>query len=138
MMTGSNRQPVTDALRRYVMPHDERIAGLTGQAFGEDYFDGLLRDTGAVFDSEPPTTAVLAADTLAGRGLDLLKRDRLDADQRAYTRSGDFRDKPGGRLAGWSTAGGNWLSNPRAPQPFANCPDGSQLRPPAPSACRRR
>ncbi|MGE8642515.1 MAG: DsbA family protein [Achromobacter sp.] len=74
MMTGSNRQPVTDTLRRYVMPHDERIAGLTGQAFGKDYFDGLLRDTGAVFDSEPPTTAVLAADTLAGRGLDLLKR----------------------------------------------------------------
>ncbi len=62
-------------------------------------------------------------------GLDLLKRDRLDADQRAYTRSGDFRDKPGGRLAGWSTAVANWLSNPRAPQPFANCPDGSQLRP---------
>lgn len=62
-------------------------------------------------------------------GLDLLKRDRLDGDDRAYTRSGDFRDKPGGRLAGWSTAGGNWLSTPRAPQPFANCPDGSQLRP---------
>ncbi|WP_204351406.1 hypothetical protein, partial [Providencia stuartii] len=62
-------------------------------------------------------------------GLDLLKRDRLDADQRAYTRSGDFRDRPGGRLAGWSTAGGNWLSNPRAPQPFSSCPDGSQLRP---------
>jgi putative protein-disulfide isomerase len=74
MMTGSNRQPVTDALRRYVMPHDERIAGLTGQPFGKDYFDGLLRDTGAVFDSEPPTTAILAAQTLAGRGLDLLRR----------------------------------------------------------------
>lgn len=74
MMTGGNRQPVSDALRRYVMPHDERIAGLTGQTFGKDYFDGLLRDTGAVFDSEPPTTAILAAQTLAGRGLDLLKR----------------------------------------------------------------
>ncbi len=74
MMTGSNVQPVTDALRRYVMPHDERIAGLTGQEFGPDYFDGLLRDHGAVFDSAPPTTAVLAAETLAGRGLDLLKR----------------------------------------------------------------
>lgn len=74
MMTGSNRQPVTDALRRYVMPHDERIAGMTGQVFGKDYFDGLLRDAGAVFDSEPPTTAILAADALAGRGLDLLKR----------------------------------------------------------------
>ncbi|MBB1626110.1 DsbA family protein [Achromobacter sp. UMC71] len=74
MMTGGNIQPVTEALRRYVMPHDERIAGLTGQEFGPDYFDGLLRDHGAVFDSAPPTTAVLAAETLAGRGLDLLKR----------------------------------------------------------------
>jgi len=62
-------------------------------------------------------------------GLDVLKRDRLDADERAFTRSGDFRDKPGGRLAGWNTAGGNWLSDPRAPQPFDTCPDGSQLRP---------
>ncbi|SSW73348.1 hypothetical protein AVE30378_05701 [Achromobacter veterisilvae] len=74
MMTGGNRQPVTDALRRYVMPHDERIAGLTGQPFGEDYFNGLLRDSGAVFDSEPPTTAILAAQALGGRGLDLLQR----------------------------------------------------------------
>lgn len=74
MMTGGNRQPVTDALRRYVMPHDERIAGLTGQPFGTDYFEGLLRDTGAVFDSEPPTTAILAAQALAARGLDLLRR----------------------------------------------------------------
>jgi len=74
MMTGGNRQPVTDRLRRYVMPHDERIAGLTGQPFGNDYYNGLLRDEGAVFDSEPPTTAILAAQTLAGRGLDLLKR----------------------------------------------------------------
>lgn len=74
MMAGGNRQPVTDALRRYVMPHDERIAGLTGQVFGKDYFDGLLRDSGAVFDSEPPTTAILAAEQLDGRGLDLLKR----------------------------------------------------------------
>ncbi|WP_338879578.1 DsbA family protein [Achromobacter veterisilvae] len=74
MMTGGNRQPVTDALRRYVMPHDERIASLTGQPFGEDYFNGLLRDNGAVFDSEPPTTAILAAQALGGRGLDLLQR----------------------------------------------------------------
>jgi iron complex outermembrane receptor protein len=62
-------------------------------------------------------------------GLDLLKRERLDADERAFTRSGDFRDKPGGRLAGWSTAGGNWLLDPRRPTPFSPCPDGSVLRP---------
>jgi iron complex outermembrane receptor protein len=62
-------------------------------------------------------------------GLDVLHRDRLDADEREFTRSGDFRDRAGGRLAGWSTAGGAWLLNPRAPVPFAPCPEGSALRP---------
>jgi putative protein-disulfide isomerase len=38
------------------------------------YFDGLLRDGGAVFDSEPPIAALLAAEQLAGRGADLLAR----------------------------------------------------------------
>ena len=74
MMAGGNRKPVTEALRRYVMPQDGRIAGLTGQAFGDDYFNGLLRDTGAVFDSEPPITAILAAQSLGGRGPELLQR----------------------------------------------------------------
>jgi len=72
MMTGLRRQPVTPQLRGYVMPHDARIAQLSGQHFGEAYANGLLRDTTAVFDSEPPTAAILAAEALAGRGLDLL------------------------------------------------------------------
>lgn len=74
MMAGSHRQPVTPQLRDYVIPHDRRIAQLTGQAFGEAYFEGLLRDSGAIFDSEAPIAAVLAADQLSGRGLDLLAR----------------------------------------------------------------
>lgn len=74
MMTGPNRRTVTPQWRDYVMPHDRRIAQLTGQPFGEAYFDGLLRDTTAVMDSEPPTTAILAAEALGGRGLDLLRR----------------------------------------------------------------
>ncbi|WP_024302615.1 DsbA family protein [Pseudogulbenkiania sp. MAI-1] len=77
MMAGANRQPASEALRNYVMPHDHRIAALTGQAFGADYFDGLLRDSGAVFDSAPPTTAILAAEALGGRGADLLKRIQI-------------------------------------------------------------
>ena len=72
MMTGNNRQPVSAQLRDYVMPHDRRIAEFTGQPFGSDYFDGLLRDTSAVFDSAPPITAVLVAEQLAGRGLEFL------------------------------------------------------------------
>lgn len=65
---------VTPQWRDYVMPQDERIAELSGQAFGEAYFEGLLRDEGAVLDSAPPTTAILAAEAVAGRGLDMLHR----------------------------------------------------------------
>ncbi|NIC04959.1 DsbA family protein [Billgrantia bachuensis] len=74
MMAGPNRRPVTPQLRQMVEPHDRRIAQLSGQPFGEAYRDGLLCDQSAVFDSEPPITAILAADELAGRGLDLLAR----------------------------------------------------------------
>ena len=74
MMTGTNRQQVSPQLRNYVMPHDRRIAEYSGQPFGEAYFEGLLRDHSAVFDSTPPTAAVLAAEQLGGHGLELLGR----------------------------------------------------------------
>jgi putative protein-disulfide isomerase len=74
MLAGARRKAVTDEWRSFVMPHDHRIAALSGQPFGAAYFDGLLRDHTAVFDSAPPTTAVLAADELGGCGLDLLAR----------------------------------------------------------------
>ena len=72
MMAGARRQTVTSRLRDFVRPHDAQIAQLSGQRFGERYLDGLLCDVTAVFDSEPPTVAMLAAETLAGRGLDML------------------------------------------------------------------
>jgi len=72
MLTGRNRRPITSQWRDYVMPHDRRIAELTGQPFGDAYFEGLLRDHTAVMDSEPPITAVLAAEAMAGRGLDMI------------------------------------------------------------------
>lgn len=74
MMAGARRQKVSAQLRDYVMPHDRRIAQVSGQPFGANYFDGLLRDASAVFDSEPPTAAMLAAEQQAGRGLDMLAR----------------------------------------------------------------
>ena len=77
MMAGDHRQPVSARLRNHVVPHDHRIARLTGQPFGAAYFDDLLRDESAVFDSEPPITAILAAQQLAGRGLDLLARAQV-------------------------------------------------------------
>ncbi|MDQ7990865.1 MAG: DsbA family protein [Candidatus Dactylopiibacterium sp.] len=72
MLAGARRRAITPQWRDYVMPHDQRIAALTGQPFGAAYFDGLLRDTAAVMDSAPPTTAILAAEAVAGRGLDML------------------------------------------------------------------
>lgn len=72
MMSGERRQPVTPQLREFVRPHDQHIAALSGQPFGAAYIDGLLRDPQAVFDSDPPTAAVLAAEQLAGLGLDML------------------------------------------------------------------
>lgn len=74
LMTGPRRQRVTPELRAYVMPHDRRIAQLSGQPFGEAYAETLLRDPDAVFDSEPPITAVLAAEELQGKGADMLAR----------------------------------------------------------------
>jgi len=75
MMTGANRRAITPQWREYVIPHDRRIAEMTGQPFGEGYFEGLLRDTSAVMDSEPPITAVLAAESLrSGGGLDMVHR----------------------------------------------------------------
>lgn len=74
LMSGARRQAVTPRLRAFVMPHDARIAQLSGQPFGRAYADGLLRDADAVFDSAPPTAAILAAEALAGRGLEMLAR----------------------------------------------------------------
>jgi putative protein-disulfide isomerase len=73
MMMGARRQPVTPALRQFVMPHDRRIAELSGQPFGEAYREGLLNDAGTVFDSQPPITAILAAEE-SGHGLAMLDR----------------------------------------------------------------
>ncbi|THF66192.1 DsbA family protein [Pseudothauera nasutitermitis] len=74
MMTGTNRRQITPQWREYVLPHDRRIAELTGQPFGNAYIDGLLRDNGALLDSAPPTTAILAAQALEGQGLAMLHR----------------------------------------------------------------
>ncbi|MYN19134.1 DsbA family protein [Rugamonas sp. FT107W] len=74
MMMGAQRRPITPELRRYVNEADQRIADLSGQPFGAAYKSGLLNDTGAVLDSEPPITAILAANQVASQGLALLAR----------------------------------------------------------------
>jgi len=72
------RDPFHQRMRRVSKPI---IAAMTGQPFGQAYFDGLLRDHDAVFDSEPPITAILAALDAGGEGRDL---DLLARLQRAH------------------------------------------------------
>ena len=81
LMAGAARRPVTPQLRAFVLPHDRRIAELSGQPFAAGYTEGLLNDTGAVLDSGPPITALLAAQSLGSDpvhagvlGIDLLER----------------------------------------------------------------
>lgn len=71
---GSRRQPMGEALRDYVRPHDQRIEALTGQPFGEHYFNQLLLCEGGILDSEPPIRAVMAVNSLGGDGLVMLHR----------------------------------------------------------------
>ena len=72
MLAGTRRRLVTPQWREQVMPHDRRIAQLSGQPFGAAYFDGLLREEGALFDSAPPTIAIRAAQFMGGRGTAML------------------------------------------------------------------
>ncbi|GAB3383297.1 DsbA family protein [Lysobacter fragariae] len=72
MMTGANRRNVSPQWREFVLPHDRRIAQASGQPFGAAYFDGLLRDSSVLLDSEPPIAAILATQSLGGRGLQML------------------------------------------------------------------
>jgi putative protein-disulfide isomerase len=74
MLSGYRRRPITAQWREFVLPHDQRIAALSGQPFGDAYFDGLLRDTTAVLDSTPPIAAILAVQELSGQGLAMLRR----------------------------------------------------------------
>ncbi|GLR15368.1 DsbA family protein [Chitinimonas prasina] len=74
MLAGDQRRPISPAWRDYVLPHDQRIAELSGQPFGIGYSDGLLRDSTAMLDSAPPISAILAAESAAGMGLAMLHR----------------------------------------------------------------
>lgn len=58
---GADEKKVTPQLREFVMTNDARISQLTGQVFGDGYFNGLLTNHNAIITSEPPIRAILAA-----------------------------------------------------------------------------
>ncbi|PRP70431.1 protein-disulfide isomerase [Chromobacterium amazonense] len=74
MLDEAEGRTITPEWRGYVMPHDARIAQMSGQPFGEAYFEGLLRDIGAPLASDPPIAAILAAGKLGLEPLAMLAR----------------------------------------------------------------
>lgn len=77
MLAGPQARHITADWRAHVLPHDQRIAQLTGQTFGSAYTDGLLNAVGTPLDSGPPITAMLAVRAMASatvHPLDLLHR----------------------------------------------------------------
>ncbi|UTH73398.1 DsbA family protein [Chromobacterium sp. IIBBL 290-4] len=74
MIDESEGRTITPDWRGYVMPHDARIAQMSGQPFGDAYFNGLLKDIGAPLASNPAIAAVLAAGKLGLEPLAMLAR----------------------------------------------------------------
>ena len=63
---GPSRRPVDDTWREQVLVHDDRIASLSGQPFGDGYRHQLLRDPSLVLDSTPAIRRVLAIQQSVG------------------------------------------------------------------------
>jgi len=69
-----NRKALGKDLRDYVKPMDEHIRALTGQPFGDRYFNELLLNSNYVLDSEPLIKAILAVEQAKGDPLKMLQR----------------------------------------------------------------
>lgn len=80
--------------RDFVRPHERRITDLSGQTFGEAYVDGVQMRTDVRLDSAPPIAAMLAAETLAGKGVEMIKQL-----QNRYYQQGQPIAEPGTLLA---------------------------------------
>ena len=74
MLAGDQAQTMSTEWRNFVRPHEERITALSGQTFGTAYQEGTQFNYDVKLDSAPPTAAMLAAESLAGVGLRMLKR----------------------------------------------------------------
>lgn len=77
LFAGANRRPITAEFRRYVQVHDQRIAGLSAQVFGQAYQENLLHNENLVLDSAIPIAAIEVAQLLAGQGYAMLQRIQI-------------------------------------------------------------
>jgi putative protein-disulfide isomerase len=74
MLSDDQSKRMSGEWRDFVRPHEERITAYSKQEFGEAYVDGVLNHQDVMLDSSPPIAAMLTAEKLSGRGLEMLKR----------------------------------------------------------------
>ena len=53
MLSAPHNRHVNMEWRGYVMPHDRRIAAISGQPFGDAYYEGLLRSEARLDSTRP-------------------------------------------------------------------------------------
>lgn len=74
MLSGDKRRTMSPEWRDFVRPHETRITFYSKQTFGDAYVNGLQERDDVVLDSSLPIAAMLAAEALSGRGVEMLKR----------------------------------------------------------------
>lgn len=74
MLSGDQSKMMSGEWRDFVRPHEERITAHSQQEFAEPYVKGVLDHEDVLLDSSPPTAAMLTAEKLEGRGVEMLKR----------------------------------------------------------------
>ncbi|MCY0852591.1 DsbA family protein [Cupriavidus sp. D39] len=74
MLSGPKAQMMSAEWRDFVRPHESRIHAFSKQEFGDAYVHGVQEHQDVLLDSSPPIAAMLVADKLDGRGIQMLKR----------------------------------------------------------------
>jgi len=74
MLSGNKSKQMSGEWRDFVRPHEARITAYSKQTFADAYVQGVLEHEDVRLDSSPPIAAMLAAQKLTGRGVEMLKR----------------------------------------------------------------
>lgn len=74
MLSGDKSKMMSGEWRDFVRPHEARITAYSKQTFADAYVQGVLEHEDVRLDSSPPIAAMLAAQQLSGRGVEMLKQ----------------------------------------------------------------
>jgi putative protein-disulfide isomerase len=74
MLSGDDARWMSSDWGDFVRPHELRVTALTGQTFGDAYVNGVQMRTDVRLDSSVPIAAMIAAEDLSSRGIDMIKQ----------------------------------------------------------------